>query len=148
VVAGPWDLVPRQLDGSDHWLTPGASDFEAWLSVAYAERLDQYEAAGARVAWTTAPCSEERLAASPLFESVATTRAALDVQHRVLDELAAARPDVLTVVDLDAEICPGGEYTSRIGPHPEGRPDGLHFSVEAAESLGDWLIPRVTGITD
>jgi hypothetical protein len=49
--------------------------------------------------------------------------------------------DRFRLVDFDAIVCPDGGFTNRVGPVPEGRPDGLHFTTESADWLGELIGP-------
>lgn len=50
----------------------------------------------------------------------------------------------VTYADLHARVCPAGRYRDNVEGVPGGRPDGMHFSDEAAAALArHWLGPMV-----
>jgi hypothetical protein len=58
--------------------------------------------------------------------------------------IAKARPDVVRVVDLDAEICAGGRFHANYAGVTDFRPDGAHFSDEGAQAVARWLMHEIS----
>ena len=112
-----WEVSPRQLPGSNEWLTPGDQRLDTWQLAEYQTAADVLSARGAAVDWLTIPCENEPTeVGSPLWY----------VNRRTIPELAASRPAV-HVVDLDHEMCHYGASHDYAGVH-DARPDGAHFS--------------------
>jgi len=59
----------------------------------------------------------------------------------VLPELAKRRPGAFELVDLAARVCPGGEFHAEVEGVADARPDGVHFSLQAADRLATFLGP-------
>jgi hypothetical protein len=58
----------------------------------------------------------------------------------MLPQLGAAR--ALQWADLDKQLCPSGAFDSNALGINNSRPDGLHLTDAASESLADsWLAP-------
>ncbi|MCC6557586.1 MAG: acyltransferase [Polyangiaceae bacterium] len=55
---------------------------------------------------------------------------------------AASGVEGVRVVDLPAELCPGGECRLKSGGAPI-RPDGIHFGGPGAEGIARWVLARV-----
>ena len=67
-----------------------------------------------------------------------------DVYNRILAGVAASRPGIVTVVDLNAMLDPDGRYTSAIGDLTTRWADGVHLTLAA----GLWLRPRLYPTVD
>jgi hypothetical protein len=91
--------------------------------------------------------------------------ARVDAYNAILREIAASDPGEVTVVDLNAEVDPGGEFTPCVQPSghavscsapgsiPLRNSDGIHFFVPSSaagapplwggEWLRPWLLPKL-----
>ena len=67
-----------------------------------------------------------------------------DVYNRILGQVAASRPGIVTVVDLNAMLDPDGRYTSSVAGITLRWADGVHLTWEA----GLWLRPRLYPTVD
>lgn len=130
-----WDLLERELPQWGGVRVIGDPDFDRWL-------LDQYEAAlgiftrdGARVVWLTTPCFESRKGRTTgVFDPRRSRRL-----NQLIARLTNEHPTRMTLVDLDSEICPNGEFTNSLHGIEDFRPDGIHFSEHGARWVGKWL---------
>jgi hypothetical protein len=52
--------------------------------------------------------------------------------------------DPVSIIDLDVEVCPGGEYTHSLFGIESFRPDGIYFSNTGKVWLGMWLGEELT----
>ncbi len=135
VTAG-WDLLDRQLAG---WAEPraiGDAAFDRWLIQQYVEAYQVFSSTGARVVWLTTPC---------LRDPFGTTQGPWDPKRQrrmnesILPALLTERGDGLTLLDLDAVVCPGGQFTRSLHGIENFRRDGVHFSEPGSLWVGGWL---------
>jgi hypothetical protein len=123
------DTEARQLDDGGELLRPGTPAFTELIDAEYDRFLVELLAVGVEhIAWVVPPTPEtdEHILAPNLDDPQrwSTLRAAVE-------RMAANHPDVVSVVDLEA--------WESAQPEP-GRPDGLHYSVDAATRLADTLL--------
>jgi lysophospholipase L1-like esterase len=61
-----------------------------------------------------------------------------------LDDIDYPRIAGVTSADFYSEVCPNGQYSDTVDGVQNARPDGFHFTPEAAAALArDWLGPLV-----
>jgi peptidoglycan/LPS O-acetylase OafA/YrhL len=131
------DVEDRIWDDAEGLLAPFDPRFRERLSADYAAMADRLSAAGvSRIAWVLAPI--------PAAPFVGEQRKMLDparyeVQYDVIRELAADRPGVVRVLDLDGWLRAAGKSAdARV------RPDGIHWELSAAYSLSaDYIVPEL-----
>jgi hypothetical protein len=135
VVVGRGDQAQRLVPGSDGPKRVGDPEFDDLMGTAYDGALARLERNGTPVAIGTFPCLDEIWIyggkPGPDGREANETNAEF---NRFLRRLG--RP----VIDLDGRVCPGGRFTQDIEGLEVGRPDGLHFSDEAAEALAPWIV--------
>jgi peptidoglycan/LPS O-acetylase OafA/YrhL len=135
VLSALWDMAPRRRDewGDGQFHHIGEPQFDQWMLGEYEAAIDVLAARGAHVVMLTAPCN----GAEPGNDADAKL-----LNDDVIRPAAAARPAVTHVLDLAAEVCPGGQFLGSYGGAADARPDGLHFSDDGADALATWLGPR------
>jgi len=127
------DALPRLHDGE--WTEVGMSAaFDQRLRDEYVLMIDTFEAAGFPVIWMNQPCNREP---TPVDRLDGRSLAEYLVQE-IQDPLISSRHEIPTI-DVDSLICPGGEFTSTVGPVRNARPDGGHL----AEPAADWVTEQV-----
>jgi hypothetical protein len=133
-----WELMDRKLDG--RWQHVGDPAFDAYLAAELGLAIEIAGQRGAHVVLLTAPYT--RRAERPdggLWPEDDPAR--VDAWNRLLHD-AAARYGA-SVIDLNAHVCPDGEFTWRI----DGiriRSDGLHFSPDGVQRwIAPWLLPQL-----
>ncbi len=132
-----WEVSPRKLPGEDDYSVPGDRELDAWQLSEYQAATDVLAARGAPVNWFTIPCSEAPIVSGePLWH----------VNRRLLPKLAATR-DAARVIDLDAELCPGGRMPAEYAGVVDFRPDRAHFSDDGALAVARWVMQTVQGTT-
>lgn len=146
VMAGLWDLRDRRLPEWTQVRAPGDPVFDAWLLGEFEYAVDVLASAGVRIVWLTYPCISPdpaaNIASGPLGKTAALDPARLvHLNHVLLPELVKRRPGLIELVDLDARVCPGGVYSDVVEGVKDARPDGVHFSVQAATRLAAMLGP-------
>jgi peptidoglycan/LPS O-acetylase OafA/YrhL len=138
-----WDIIDRRWDDGE-MLSPDDAEFRSRLDAAYAQLVDDLLAAGAaRVAFVREPVPDVWWLEKVNDED---RRERHEVLYEVFDQLAAARPDIVTVIDLDGWFVERGFETDR-----DVRPDGIHLDPEAAtmitdEFLGDRILRAALGM--
>jgi peptidoglycan/LPS O-acetylase OafA/YrhL len=151
VMAGLWDLRDRRLPQWTQRRAPGDPVFDEWLLGEFELALDTLAEGGARVVWLTYPCISPDPGAGivlgPLGNTAALEPARLAHLNRVLlPELLRRRPGGFELIDLDARVCPGGEFQAEVEGVPDARPDGVHFSLPAADRLASVVGPVGLGL--
>jgi peptidoglycan/LPS O-acetylase OafA/YrhL len=146
VMAGLWDLRDRRLPQWTQVRAPGDPVFDEWLLGELEYAVDTLAAGGVRIVWLTYPCISPNPDASvvlgPLGNTAALDPARLVHLNRVLlPELLKRRPGRVELVDLDARVCPGGVFHAEVEGVADARPDGVHFSLQAADRLATLLGP-------
>ena len=144
VHSGPWDLIKRRLPGSEEWTGPGDPEFDAYMRDEYAEAISVLGAGGAPVLWLGTPCFTPDL---PNVTDPWLGPERRSVQSAILADLVAEGLD-LRWFDLEALACPGGAYSKDIAGIVDARPDGVHFSLEAATWIArEHLAPVISDAT-
>ena len=146
VMAGLWDLRDRRLPQWTQVRAPGDPIFDEWLLGEFELAVDTLAASGARIVWLSYPCISPDPGAGivlgPLGNTAALDPARLAHLNRVLlPELVKRRPGRIELVDLDARVCPGGVFQGEVEGVKDARPDGVHFSLQAADRLATFLGP-------
>jgi peptidoglycan/LPS O-acetylase OafA/YrhL len=144
MMTGAWDLGDRTFPGQDGPSSPGDPEFDRWMLDNYQDAVDVLTADGAVVVWLTGPCIEETERAGPFAgTSVFEPERTEHLNDVIIPQVAAANPDRVRVIDINGEICPGGDYTEQLYGIDGARPDGLHFSDEGSFATSEWLGPQV-----
>jgi hypothetical protein len=118
------DAGPRTWDAAEGPLDPSDPRFRARLVADYDEAASRFLAGGAAaVVWVVPP-------PPATADADGTARAAHYAE--ALREVAARRPGQVSVVDLTA--------WAAAQPEPLDRPDGLHWSGEAATRIAEGLL--------
>jgi peptidoglycan/LPS O-acetylase OafA/YrhL len=136
-----WEKSDLLLDGET--LVSGTEAGDAEMLRRMDWELARLTAYGAKVVLLT-----EAAPAPNDSQGVGNTSNAVDNEgysrlNLILARFAARHPDRVTLVNLAAEVCPGG------APCPEKvdgvrlRPDGRHFTPAAAAISALWLLPRI-----
>ena len=140
MVGGLNDIWERKVDGWATYRKPGDATFDRWALGEYEHAADLLGTARP-FGWMPPPCLEW----GPYGPHIEPEDGHARVRriNDIVDNLLRRKPDKVQLADLDAQICPGGEYDRDVFG-PNSRPDGLHLSDEAAEILTDkWLGPFV-----
>jgi peptidoglycan/LPS O-acetylase OafA/YrhL len=138
VVVGRGDMALRQMPEWGGTRRVGDPEFNDLIGTAYDDALGRLERPGTTVAIATYPCLDE----------VWVYHDEPGPDGRRANETTAAFNDFLRglgrpIVELDAHVCPGGQYSSVVEGITGARPDGFHFSPEAADALAPWLVGQV-----
>lgn len=156
VVAGRIEVLDRRATDSGPWqniLQPGdAKDVEQQLDLAAQMGI----AAHAHVELATAPCySSGKQPDGDAWSEDDPAR--VRAYNALVRDVAAAHPGQVSVVDLDAVVCPGGTFQNAIDGVTVRAPDGVHYPFYSIDSpnvadpdteglvaaFGRWIGPRV-----
>lgn len=141
VLTGGWDLRAHQLPDWPQPRVIGDPTYNQWLRSEYEAALDLLTARGSSVLWLTTPCYRplnKNQAETGLWDPERVTEL-----NAIIRGLAAERSSDLQLVDLDRLACPDGQFTNDLGGISNFRPDGSHFSDEAADWVIQWLAPQL-----
>jgi peptidoglycan/LPS O-acetylase OafA/YrhL len=130
VLSDTWDRFDRKLPDWERFLGPEDPRFREWLRSEYAVATELLSSRGAKVAWLTIPCSKNA--------DSHTQR----LNNGVIRPVAVDHP-AMSVIDLDAKLCPAGVFVNELDGMSDIRPDGAHFSDRSALWLAEWLGPRL-----
>ncbi|MBN2621945.1 MAG: acyltransferase family protein [Acidimicrobiales bacterium] len=140
IQTGPWDVADRRLEGDDRWRAPGDPVYDDYLYSELSLATDLFVEEGLVVVWLLAPHidvgrNEEPPPDPPYSESEPER---MDRLNEIIQRVADER-DSVVAVDLAGYMqrLPGGEMDREL------RPDGVHFTVESATEVADWLGPAV-----
>jgi len=133
-----WEVAPRRLPGAADYTRPGDPAHDAWQLSEYHAAADVLSRRGARVAWFNLACNDAPIPrGEPIWQ----------INERTLPALVATHPAV-RLVDINAELCPGGEPRDSYDGVQNFRPDNAHFSDEGALAVARWVMRRVARPTE
>jgi peptidoglycan/LPS O-acetylase OafA/YrhL len=138
-----WELTDRRL--GDEYRHVGQPDYDLYLGLELELAISVAGRRGAHVVLLTAPYTRraERWDGG-LYDEDLPER--VDAWNRLLREVAARHPDTVSVIDLNAHVCPDGRFTWTIGDL-RIRSDGLHFTPEGVRRwIAPWLLPQLLNI--
>jgi peptidoglycan/LPS O-acetylase OafA/YrhL len=138
-----WELMDRRFEG--RYQHVGDPDYNLYLTSELDLAIRIASARGATVVLLTAPYTHraERPDGSLYPED---DPARVDAWNSLLYAAAAARPDTVKVIDLNAWVCPQGKFTWTIDG-VQVRSDGLHFTPDGVRGrIAPWLMPQLQAI--
>jgi hypothetical protein len=140
LLAGRWQVTDRLYGGE--WTSIVNPTFAANAKQQLESASDIFTSAGANVVFMTTPCVNEtpQPDGQPWPES---DPARLAEYNALVRQVAAEHPTTDSVVDLDALVCPGGNYSARYKGVTIRSPDGIHFTDQAGLVLGRALMPPI-----
>ena len=138
------DVQDRRLPGTSRFVSVGDPNFDLFVLHAYEHDVDVLSAGGSRVVWMTAPC----IGLQPQFgQANPYSSAGIDkLDSTILPRLAQARPDKVRLFDLARVICPAGKSLDSVPGGAQTRPDGVHFSADAARWFADAYGAKVLAV--
>ncbi|MGE0879706.1 MAG: acyltransferase family protein [Acidimicrobiia bacterium] len=125
---GPWEMVDQRLPGGSAFLAPDDPELDALALAALSSGVDRLLQSASAVVLLTAPLPD-----SATFTRGDPSR--LEPFNRIQEQIAAAHPSNVTLVDL----------AGFVEQHPDiaVRPDGVHFTNESAAVVAAWLGPAI-----
>jgi peptidoglycan/LPS O-acetylase OafA/YrhL len=138
-----WELMDRNLNG--RYQHVGEPEYDAYLTGELDLAISVAGSGGAPVVLLTAPYTHR--AERPdggLYDEDQPER--VDAWNRLLYAAAARDPHHVSVIDLNARVCPDHSFTWTIGSL-QIRSDGLHFTPEGVQQwIAPWLLPQLANI--
>jgi peptidoglycan/LPS O-acetylase OafA/YrhL len=140
LLAGRWEVVDREYQGK--WTNILNPTFAAYVKHQLELSSDLVNAAGPRMVFLTAPCTDEGESpdGAPWPED---NPARLAEYNKLIREVAAEHPQTDSVVDLFSATCPGGKFSTDVDGVAVRRSDGVHFTNGAGEVLAPKLMPEI-----
>jgi peptidoglycan/LPS O-acetylase OafA/YrhL len=137
ILAGRWEVHNLKVGNETvNILQPG---FQREVTAGLELAIAIARSGGASAVLLTQPCSDsgERPDGQPWPEDSSVR---LGIYNHLVREVA--RTTGASVIDLDAMVCPGGNFVSTIGGITIRWPDGVHFAL----SSGSYLAPRIFNV--
>jgi peptidoglycan/LPS O-acetylase OafA/YrhL len=152
LLAGRWEVVDRTTS-SGQWANILQPQFAQYVKQQLELAVHIATSGGAKMVIETAPCydSGEQPDGAPWPED---SSARLSAYNNLVRQVAAEFPATVSVQDLDAVVCPDGQFTTDLHGVPLRTADGIHFTyppvgpaypapkvVEGGEYLAPALLP-------
>jgi hypothetical protein len=137
ILIGRWEVIDHLYDG--HWVHIGDPGWDSHLEAELNEAVDISSADGAKVVFFTMPYVEppdEAANGSPFPENDPSRMRAFNM---LLQHVAAKRSSVVTLINLNAMLDPGGQYRPVVNGITVRWTDGIHIT----KAGGEWLQPLV-----
>ena len=127
-------LFERKLDTWSDWERPGNPQFDNWMTSEYQTFVDDFRSLRSKVVIANAPCGDWANYFPTITDGPQRVRALNNLVYPTVVNDGSA--------DFFNEVCPNGQYSDTVDGIPDARPDGFHFTDEAATALArDWLGP-------
>ena len=137
VFLGRWEITNRVENGVTVHI--GQPSFDHALSELLDQAINLLSARSAKVALVALACfTVPELADGSSAEPDVVARTAR--YNQLLRAAAARHPRVASVLDLNPQICPGGQVTSTYRGTPLREADGMHFDARSGPALGPLLL--------
>jgi hypothetical protein len=141
---GRWEITDHLLDG--RWVHIGEPAWNDHLTADLQSAIAILHSFGAKVVLLTMPYvdpSNRQANGLPWSENTpARTRA----YNALVRQVASTHPGVVSVIDLNGMLSPGGVYTAAVSGIAVRAPDGIHVSVDGGEFLQRQILPMVDRI--
>jgi peptidoglycan/LPS O-acetylase OafA/YrhL len=138
LINGPWEVVDQQIKAGDSFRSLGDPVFDQFAHDELLAATDVLLAHVPNVVWFTNPHTHPAWGAAETADQDAADAAKMDRLNDIIRQVAAERPQVV-LVDLEAHLMsiPGADRDQAM------RPDGVHFSPDAATEMAGWFGPLV-----
>jgi hypothetical protein len=141
---GRWEIADHLLDG--RWVHIGEPAWDGHLTADLQSAVTILHSFGAKVVLFTMPYvdpSDRQPDGLPWSEN---TPARVQAYNALVRQVARAHPGVVSVLDLNRMLSPGGVYTASVsGVHVRAK-DGIHISEGGGELLQRQILPAVDRI--
>jgi peptidoglycan/LPS O-acetylase OafA/YrhL len=140
LLAGRWEVVDREYEG--RWTNILSPKFAAYVKHQLELTSDLVTSADIRMVFMTAPCTDEgeQPDGAPWPED---NPARIAVYNSLVRQVAAQHARTDSVVNLNAAVCPGGKFSTKVDGVAVRRTDGVHFSPVGGTVLGPVLMPPI-----
>jgi hypothetical protein len=135
---GPWDVRPHRFPGEPTWYEPGDYAYNDALRKEILAATDYLTSKGVKVIWLTSVPVGKRARPDGELSDIAQHPEWTGWMNTVLRQTIAGHPQNAKVVDL------AGWYATSHHRDREMRPDGTHFTEDAARQISDeWLADQI-----
>jgi hypothetical protein len=141
---GRWEVADHLLDG--HWVHIGEPAWNDHLTGDLQAAITILHSFGAKVVLLTMPYvdpTDRQANGQPFSENTPARTAAY---NELVRQVAATHPGVVSVIDLNRMLSPGGVYTASVSGVDVRSSDGIHVSVDGGELLQRQILPAVDRI--
>jgi hypothetical protein len=141
---GRWEVTDHLLDG--RWVHIGEPAWNQHLTTDLQAAITILHSFGAKVVLFTMPYVDPRNRqpdGQPYSENAPARARAYNA---LVQQLAASRPGVVSVIDLNRMLSPSGVYTASLSGVDVRSSDGIHISVDGGELLRRQILPAVDRI--
>ncbi len=141
LLTGAWDLLDRKIDGQ--WYSPGDVGFDRYFLSELDQATQLLASRGSKVVILTTPFfSRPELVGETGHDWPEYDPWRVDRINALYRDFLVAHPDRYTLIDLNRYVSPGGKFTDTLnGIHI--RADGVHFTLEGATYVSQWLAPQL-----
>jgi hypothetical protein len=141
LLTGAWDLLDRKIDGE--WYSPGEVAFDRYFLSELDQATQLLASRGSKVVILTTPFfSRPELVGQTGHEWPEYDPWRVDRINALYRDFLVAHPGRYTLIDLNRYVSPGGRFTDTL----DGitiRDDGVHFTIEGATYVSEWLAPQL-----
>jgi peptidoglycan/LPS O-acetylase OafA/YrhL len=142
LLLGRWEVSDHLYRGQ--WVHVGQPAWDRHLTAELEQAVDLLSADGARVVLFTMPYLDPPVEAADGAPFPENDPARMQAFNKLVVEVAASRPKVVTLIDLNAILDPGGHYQPVVDGVTVRSTDGIHLTKAA----GEWLQPDIMPTVD
>ncbi len=138
---GRWEVTDHLLDGQ--WVHIGEPVWDQHLTADLEQAIAVLHSFGARVVLLTMPYidpSQHQADGQPYDED---TPARAQEYNALVRQVARHEPRVVSVVDLNHLLAPGGAYAAAVDGVVVRSSDGIHISPAGGELLQSEILPQI-----
>lgn len=138
---GRWEVTDHLLDG--HWVHIGEPVWDHHLTAELEQAITVLHSFGARVVLLTMPFidpSQRQANGQPYDED---TPARAEAYNALVRQVARRQPHVVSVMDLNHMLAPGGAYAATVDGVDVRSSDGIHISPAGGELLQSEILPGI-----
>jgi peptidoglycan/LPS O-acetylase OafA/YrhL len=118
---------------------PGEPSHDDWLLNQYSQMINTFTSQGAKLLFLNAACADWVTMGGPFIYYADNSDGANRIAALNRTTTASATNGV-QIGDLNAHLCPNGQFTQTVDGVKNARPDGFHLSDPAAYAVADkWL---------
>ena len=136
LINGPWEVVDQQIKAGDQFRSLGDPVFDQFAHDELLAATDVLLAHAPNVVWFTNPHTHPAWGAGTSDDAGDAVK--MDRLNDIIRQVVAERPQVV-LVDLAGHLAsiPGADTDQSL------RPDGVHFSPDAAAEMAAWFGPLI-----
>lgn len=138
---GRWEVTDHLLNGQ--WVHIGEAAWDQHLTTELDQAIAVLHSFGARVVLLTMPYidpSQRQPDGQPYDED---TPVRAQEYNALVRQVARHQPHVVTVVDLNRMLAPGGAYAATVDGIEVRSSDGIHISPAGGELLQSEILPQI-----